>query len=64
MLKKSGTQIDLVDERNFEWLAWNFRMLKSENKFDSKKEMVAQMFNKNFSFLPTGEEILYGIIQA
>jgi len=61
---KSNSNLTLVDKRDFEWLAWNYRTYKSETKFVSKKDMVAQMYNKTFSFLPTGNEILYGIILA
>ena len=56
--------MDLVDLRDFEWLAWNYRTHKFEINFESREDMVAQMFNRTFSFLPSGEEILFGIIQA
>ena len=61
---QSNSNLDLVDLRDFEWLAWNYRTQKSETKFESRKDMVAQMFNRTFSFLPSVEEILYGIIHA
>ena len=61
---QSNSNINLVDERDFEWMAWNYRSYKSETKFISKKDMVAQMYNRTFSFFPTGDEILYGIIMA
>jgi len=48
--------------RDYEWIAWNYRTYKSSIKFTSKENMVAEMFNETFSFLPTGEEILVGII--
>ena len=60
----SASILDLVDKRDFEWLAWNYRTFKFEQMFISKKDMVFQMFNKTFSFLPSQEEILYGIIKA
>jgi len=59
-----GSNLSLVDLRDFEWMAWNYRNYKSETQFSSKLDMIAQMYNKTFSFLPTGDEILYGIILA
>jgi len=32
--------------------------------FNSKEDMVFQMFNKTFEFLPSGQEILDGITYA
>lgn len=63
-LGQSNSNLNLVDFRDIEWLAWNYRTHKSQTKFESKKDMVAQMFNRTFSFLPSGEEILFGIILA
>ena len=45
--------LDLVDDRDFEWLAWNYRTYKFEQMFVSKKDMIFQMFSKTFSFLPS-----------
>jgi len=64
LLNEADSDLGLVDLRDFEWMAWNYRTYKSSNKFKSKEDMVAQMFNTTFTFLPSAEEILYGIIQA
>ena len=39
-------------------------MIKYQQKFKSKKEMVSELFNKDISFLPSGQEILYGLMLA
>ena len=63
-LNDSDTNLNLVDLRDFEWMAWNYRTYKRGAKYGSKENIVAQMFNQTFSFLPTAEEILLGIILA
>jgi len=50
---ESNSNLELVDTRDFEWMAWNYRLKKMEDQFENEKDMVAQMFNKSFSFLPT-----------
>lgn len=41
MNHKAKFNLELVDYRDFEWLAWNYRTYKSQIKFRSKKDMVA-----------------------
>ena len=50
---ESNSNLELVDTRDFEWMAWNYRLKKMEDQFVNEKDMVAQMFIKSFSFLPT-----------
>lgn len=45
ILNRSSTNLKLVDIRDFEWLAWNYRTYKIGIKFESEKDMVAQMLN-------------------
>lgn len=58
------SNLGLYDLRDFEYMAWNYRAYKNGLKFKSKEVMIIQMFNENFSYLPTPEEILRGIILA
>ena len=62
--KDMECSMNLVDLRDFEWLAWNYRTYKLQNSFQSEEEMVLKMFNQSYLFLPTVQEILHGIIQA
>ena len=39
--KNSDSHLGIVDSRDFEWMAWNYRTYKSETKFHTKKDMVA-----------------------
>ena len=41
----SVSNMELVDERDFEYLAWNFRNYKLGIKFENKNLMVAGMYN-------------------
>jgi len=60
----ADSNLDLYDLRDIENMAWNYRAHKNGMKFESKEAMTIQMFNENFSYLPTPEEILRGIILA
>ena len=56
--------LGLLDSRDFEWMAWQFRTYKNEMEFILKRDMIAQLFYNNFWYLPTQEEIIIGIILA
>ena len=64
VLNEFESNMNLVDLREFEWLAWNYRTYKLQINFQSREDMVLKMFNQSFSFLPTAQEILQGIIKA
>ena len=59
-----NSELKLVDDRDFEWLAWNYKAFKFEQTFKSKQEMVINMIEKPYSVLPSPEEILHGIVLA
>ena len=52
------------NQKDLEWLAWNWRTWNNSNKFKSRRLMIFGHFNKSLGFLPTPEQILYGIVLA
>jgi len=44
-LNESKSNLDLVDSRDFEWLAWNYRTYKLQAEFQFLEVMILTMFN-------------------
>lgn len=45
VLAEFDSNMNLVDLRDFEWLAWNYRTFKMQTNFKSKQDMVLMMFD-------------------
>lgn len=62
----NDNNMNLVIEKDLEWLAWNWRGHKNQKKFKSRRLMTLEFYNnpEGNGFLPTPNEILHGIIQA
>ena len=54
----------LLNSKDLEWLAWNWRLLNNQSKFKSRKRMVFENFNRTIPMLPSLEQIMRGIILA
>lgn len=61
---KNFDSLRLLNSKDLEWLAWNWRAYKNDMKFKSRKQMVYSHFNNDIPFLPSPNEILKGIIHA
>ena len=57
-------KLGLVNQKDLEWLAWNWRLMNDQKKFGSRARMVFGHFNRTQGILPTPEQILYGIVLA
>ena len=57
-------KLNLINKKDLEWLAWNWQSWLNQQLFTSRKHMIFEMFNRNYPFLPSIEQILYGIILA
>ena len=57
-------KLSLLNPKDLEWLAWNWRAWNNQRLFRSRAFMVFNYFNYNFSYLPSPQDILYGIILA
>lgn len=53
-----------MNPKDLEWLAWNWRAWKNQNLFKSRVLMVFSCISYEFSYLPSPQEILYGIVLA
>lgn len=56
--------MNIINKKDLEWLAWNYRSFKNEKMFKTRDDMIFGHYNRNYSFLPSPEQILKGIIQA
>lgn len=56
--------LNLINSKHLEWLAWNWRAWNNQNQFKNRRVMVFQYFNYNMSYLPAPSQILMGLIQA
>ena len=54
----------MLNLKDLEWLAWNWRLKKQAEMFTSRKQMVFENFNRFVPMLPSPKEIVLGIIQA
>lgn len=54
----------LFNSKDLEWLAWNWRLLKNMEQFDSRRQMIYGHFNHDIGLLPSPEQILFGLILA
>ena len=57
-------RLNLLNLKDLEWLAWNWRLKKQAEMFASRKQMVFENFNRFVPMLPSPKEIVLGIIQA
>ena len=57
-------RLNLINMKDLEWLAWNWRLKHYEEVFTSRKQTVFENFNRSLPLLPSPEQILYGIILA
>ena len=55
-------RLNLLNSKDLEWLAWNWRLKMYEETFSSRKQMVFENFNRTMPLLPSPEQILSGII--
>lgn len=53
---------ELFNKQDLEWLAWNWRAWMNIRKFNSRRNLIFEHFNRNQKFLPTPYEIFSGII--
>lgn len=56
--------MELINTKDLEWLAWNWRSWNNAKKYKTRRNMVYANFNQNLSFLPTPEQILSGLVLA
>ena len=64
---QSSQQIDalqLINPKDLEWLAWNWRGWNNLQTFNSRLNMVFGYFNHTYGLLPSPEQILHGIVLA
>ncbi len=47
--------LELVNPKEFEWLAWNYRAFVNSMMSKSRKNMVFRHFNRTYAFLPSPE---------
>ena len=56
--------LNLINCKDLEWLAWNWRLDKQAEEFGSRKQIVFENFNRTVPMLPSPKEIVHGIILA
>ena len=54
----------LLNQKDLEWLAWNWRGWNDQQRFRSRRLMMFGHCNHTLGLLPTPGQILYGIILA
>ena len=54
----------MVDQRDHQWLAWNERVMRNQQTYPSKKNMILMMFNFGYHLFPTLNDIMAGLIKA
>ena len=63
-LDEDRDKLGLINQKDLEWLAWNWRLMNDQKKFGSRARMVFGHFNRTQGILPTPEQILFGIVLA
>ena len=61
---ESNDKLNLINKKDLEWLAWNWRAWNNMTKYKDRKAMVFGHFIKDQQLLPSPEQILHGIILA
>ena len=62
--ESENDKLKLINPKDLEWLAWNWRIWNNQNMFKSRRLMVYGHFNRSLGILPTPEQILNGIVLA
>ena len=62
--ESQSDRLNLMNMKDLEWLAWNWRLKKQADMFDSRIQMIFENFNRDIPLLPSPKEIFIGIMQA
>ena len=57
-------KLKLLNPKDLEWLAWNWRAWLNQKSYTSRRKMVYSNFLTNSQYLPSPQQILHGIILA
>ena len=63
-LNPETDRLNLLNAKDLEWLAWNWRLNMQQEIFGTRKQMVYENFNRSIAMLPTPKQIFTGIIMA
>ena len=61
-VSRLGYKLGLINPKDLEWLAWNWRSWNNQKMFKSRRLMIFGHFNRSLGILPTPEQILHGIV--
>ena len=64
MTSETDDKLRLINQKDLEWLAWNWRAWNNMTKHETRRAMVLYHLLHDQPFLPTPEQILHGIVLA